>query len=467
MKIIILGAGQVGASVAKSLVSEKNDITVVDTDVASLRALEVRYDLRTIVGNAATPSVLAKAGAQDADMLISVTASDQTNLVACKIAKSIFNLPTRIARLRTPDYLNNEILLSEENFAVDFALCPDEIITHHITRLIEYPGALQVLEFGEGQLIMVAMRASEGGHLTGKPIREIHQHLRGRADARIVSVFRRHKPLLPKGGTTIEVDDEIFVLATVEHIRAAMLEICPEMPPVKRIMIAGGGNIGFRAASALEKKYEVKLIEIDRERCEYISGLLPSTLVLNGEATDENLLQQEAVDSMDLFISLTNDDEDNIMTALLAKYLGCKRVIALINRQAYVNLAQVGRIDIAVSPAEATIGALLAKIRRGDVTRVHSLRHGVAEALEIVAHGNDKTSKVVGRRIADIHPVDGASLGGVIRYAEEGNPWSETKVIMGRHDLVIEPNDHVIVFCQNKAVVKGIERLFSVSLGFL
>ena len=466
MKIIIIGAGQVGGSVAQSLVSENNDITVIDTHATRLNFLQERYDLRTLVGNGAWTSVLANAGAADADMLISVTGSDQVNLVACKIAKSVFNLPSRIARLRTPDYLDSGSLLSEENFAVDFALCPEEIVTGHIARLVQFPGALQVLEFGGGHLVMVAMRAEEGGRLIGQPIREISRHIKSGADARIAAIFRRRRAILPTGDTIIEEGDEVFILAAKAHIRPAMLEIRPQMRPLNRIMIAGGGNIGLRVAHTLEKKHEVKLIELDRARCEYIANRLSSTLVLQGDATDETILQQEVIDSMDLFISLTNDEEDNIMSALLAKHLGCEHVMALIDRRIYANLVQAGRIDIALSPAEVSIGVLLARVRRGEVTQVHSLRHGVAEALEIVAHGDEKTSKVVGRRIADIPPIPGASIGAIIRQTDVGSPWVKNQVIMGRRDVVIEPKDHVVIFCQNKKVVKDVERLFAVGFGF-
>ena len=468
MKIIILGAGQVGASVAQNLVSENNDITVVDMDAANLKSLQNNYDLRTLVGNGAWPSVLTEAGAQDADMLISVTSSDQTNLVACKIARTEFNLPMRIARLRASDYLHNSSLLSESNFAVDFALCPEEILTNHIAQLIEYPGALQVLEFGDGRLIMVAMRACEGGRLVGRRLKEIHEHLPAGTDARIAGIFRKGRPLVPRGETVIEEDDEVFILAAREHIRFAMLEIHPLMKPIKRIMIAGGGNIGKRVAVALEKSHEIKLIEMDYARCEYLANRLPNTLVLHGDATDDKLLEQESVDSMDVFIALTNDDEDNIMSSLLAKHLHCKCVISLINRQIYANLSQAGRIDIAISPAQISIGVLLAMVRKGDVTQVHSLRHGVAEALEIVAHGDAKTSKVIGRKIADLPIVAGASISAILRSSDEGEEGGkECRVIMPYRDVVIECKDHVIVFCQNKKVVKEVEKLFEVDIGFL
>jgi trk system potassium uptake protein TrkA len=476
MKIIILGAGQVGASVAESLVSEDNDITIVDTDSARLSYLQDRLDLRGVIGNAAWPSVLRDAGAEDADLLVAVTQSDQTNLVACKVAKTVFNLPTRIARLRSADFLGNEALLSEENFAVDFALCPEEIVTDYISKLVAFPEALQVLSFAGGRVALVAVRAYEGGLLVGKPIREMRKHLSSEIDARIAAIFRRDRPVLPTADSVIQDGDEVFVLAAEEHIRRVMREMRRMTNPVLRVMIAGGGNIGMRVAKALGEKYEVKVVETKRERCELIANSLPSVLVLNGDATDEDLLEQEAIDSMDLFLALTNDDENNIMAASLAKRLGCKRVVALINRRTYAELVQGGPIDIAISPAQVSIGTLLAHVRRGDITQVHSLRRGAAEALEIVAHGDEKTSKVVGRRIGDLPEIKGAYIAAIVRDFEvfeeirrEGFEIIKQKghVVIAHRDVVIKADDHVIVFCQNKKVVRKVEQLFSVGFGFL
>ena len=415
MRIVILGAGQVGASVAESLVSENNDITVVDSDHERLAQLQDRLDLQTVLGNAAYPSVLANAGLDDADLLIAVTQSDQTNLVACKVAHSVFNVPTRIARLRARDFLDSETLLSPDNFAVDYALCPEQVITEYIARLVDFPEALQVLSFAGRRLALVAVRAYAGGLLVGSPIKEMPGHLPPGIDGRIAAIYRRDGAITPTGETIIEGGDEVFLLAAEEHIRTVMRELRRTMEPVRRVMIAGGGNIGLRVAQALESKCKVKLIESDRRRCEFVAGTLRSVLVLSGDATDEDLLEQEAIDEMDLFLALTNDDEDNIMGASLAKRMGCKRVVALINRRAYAELVQGGPIDIAISPAQVSIGTLLTYVRHGDVAQVHSLRRGAAEALEIVAHGDQKNSKVVGRRVGELPQIPGAFIAAIVR----------------------------------------------------
>jgi trk system potassium uptake protein TrkA len=456
MKVVILGAGQVGASVAEGLVSEQNDITVVDSDAGRLSRLQDRLDLRTVFGNAATPSVMRDAGAEDADMLIAVTQSDQTNLVACKLAHTVFNVPTRIARLRSRDFLEDASLLSPDNFSVDYALCPEQVITDYIRRLIEFPEALQVQRFSQGKASLVAVRAIEGGPLVGKPLNFLRTHM-PQIETRVAAIFRKDGPLIPEGNTVIEEGDEIFFIAATGNIRSVLNEMHRMDKPNKRVMIVGGGNIGRRLAKTLENDYQVKLIEHNKKSCERLAGELSNTLVLNGDGTDEKLMQQEHIDEVDVVCALTNDDENNIMSSLLAKQGGARKVIALINRSAYVDLLQGGKIDIALSPAQVTIGSLLAYVRQGDVAAVHSLRRGAAEALELVVHGDSQSSRVAGRLIGEIDLPKGATIGAIVRGDQ---------VIMGHRDVLIEAEDHVIVFVINKAMVKKVEKLFQVSVGF-
>jgi len=475
MKIIILGAGQVGTSVAESLVSEANDITVVDTDPARLSLLQDRLDLRTVTGNASSPSVLRRAGAEDADMLIAVTQSDQTNLCACKTAHALFNLPTRIARVRSSDFADFTELFSNENFAVDFSICPEQIVTDYIVKLIEFPEALQVLEFADGQVSLVAVRAFEGGPLVGHPLKDMRKHL-PQIDARIAAIFRRDTPVTPEGDTVIEVGDEVFCLAATKNIRKVMRELRRMDKAVKRVMIAGGGNIGHRVVRTLENDYQVKVIDRNKRHAEWLAENVQNALVLQGDATDERLLEDENVDQMDMFLALTNDDENNIMSALLAKRMGARRVAALINRRAYAELLQGSQIDIAISPAQTSIGTLLAHVRRGDVAAVHSLRRGAAEALELVVHGDAKSSQVVGRRIEELPVIKGATIGAIVRalpqkdrpvFTDDLAEERQYKVIMAHHDTVIEPEDHVIVFVVSKSLVPKVEKLFQVGVGFL
>jgi trk system potassium uptake protein len=474
MNIIILGAGRVGESVASGLVSEQNDITVIDSNPQRLAALQDRLDLRGVVGNGIEPSVLRQAGADDADMLIACAALDETNLVACKIAHEVFHIQTRIARVRSPEFVNGNTLMGLQGFAVDEVICPEESLTTYIRKLIEYPEALQVLEFSQQRVSLIAVRAVEGGALVKRTISELPQVAAG-LPMRIVAIYRPDRQgtdeqVLCEGQTRIESGDEVFVIAANEHIRQVIDALRRRDQPVRRLMIAGGGRVALRLARRIAHQYEVKIIESDPVRCDYLSTQLPSnTLILRGDATDEDLLEEENVRETDLFLALTNDDEDNIMACLLAKRMGARRVLALVNRRAYADLVQGQgtQIDIAISPAQAVIGELLAHVRRGDVAAVHSLRRGTAEVLEAVARGDRKTSRIVGRRIDEIALPAGAQIGAIVRdLRQPGRPTITKAVIIPHHDTVIESDDHVVVFLPHKRMVRLVEKLFQVGVTF-
>jgi trk system potassium uptake protein len=462
MRIIILGAGRVGESVAENLVSERNDITVIDPDPQLLRGLEDRLDLRGVCGNGIHPEVLRRAGAEDADMLIACASLDETNLVACKIANDVFNVPSTIARLRADELIGGNALLSKQGFAVDHVICPEESVVHYIQKLIDYPQALQVVEFAGGRAVLIALRVAQGSPAVDRTIAEFRD-LFPRAPMRLVALYRQEKLVPCEGSTRILPGDEIFLLAEGHRIREVMRAMLRSDAPVRRLMIAGGGRVGLRLGRRLAGHYQVKLIERDAKRCEYLAGQLPGDmLVLQGDGTDEELLADENVEDMDLFLALTNDDEDNILSAMLAKRLGAGRVIALINRRAYADLIEGSTIDITVSPAQTVIGELLAHVRRGDVVAVHSLRRGAAEALEGVARGDAKTSKLVGRRIEQLALPAGVGIGAIIRGEGE-----RQQMLMPHHDTLIESDDHLVMFIPHKRQVREVERLFQVSATFL
>jgi trk system potassium uptake protein len=475
MKIVILGAGRVGESVAESLVSERNDITVIDTDPARLAALQDRLDLRGVAGNGIQPSILQDAGIEDADMLIACAAMDETNLVVCKVAHDLFNVPTTIARIRSPEFENGHTLMGKTGFAVDQVICPEQSVTAYIRKLIEFPQALQVLEFAHGLVSLIAVRAVAGGPLVQHALAEIPQLVPG-ADMRIVAIYRGEQVLkVLDGKTRIEPGDEVFVLAATEHIRTVLDALRQADMPVKKLMMAGGGRVGLRLAREIEGQYALKIVEADAKRCQYLATQLPSSvLVLQGDSTDEDLLEDENVREMDLFLALTSDDEDNIMACLLAKRMGAKRVFALINRKAYADLVQGTTIDIAISPSHAVIGELLAHVRRGDVEAVHSLRRGAAEALEGIVRGDRTNCRMAGRRIEQIELPEGAQIGAVVRGLHwpdgtelpEGDDAPPPVVMMAHHDTVIQPHDHVIVFVTRKRSIQAVEKLFQVSATF-
>jgi trk system potassium uptake protein TrkA len=461
MRIIILGAGRVGESVAESLCSENNDITVIDPDPARLHELEERLDLRGVPGNGIQPSVLRRAGAEDADLFIACASSDETNLAASKVARTAFHIPTTIARLRSPEFVEGDPLLGPEGFAVDHVICPEESVMRTIHQLIDYPEALQVLEFSQGRAHLIAVRAASSSILVNHSIREFRE-LYPAAPMRVVAIYRQGVEVAVAPDTRVLPGDEVFVLADKERIRHVLGAIHNFDRPVRRVMIAGGGKVGLRLARGLLGQCEVKVIERDRKRCDYLAGELGSgALVLNGDAADEELLIEENVGDMDLFIALTSDDEDNILSAMLAKRLGARRVISLINRRIYADMMQGSTIDIALSPAHTVIGELLAHVRRGDVAAVHSLRRGAAEAIEGVARGDARTSRLVGRHIEDIELPEGARFGAVVRG--EGR---HCEVLMPHHDLVIEEGDHVIIFLTSKRLLRTVEKLFQVSATF-
>ena len=458
MKIIIVGAGRVGASLAESLVSEHSDITLIDPNQSVLSDLQNRYDLRTVQGNGILPKILKQAGAEDADMLVAVTRSDETNLVVCRIAASMFNLPRRIARVRSSELAAQAEVLGEDGFNVDHVICPEQSVSEHIERLIEFPDALQVLDFANGEVTLVSVRAVAGGALVSQAIKNLRKHLPS-VGVRIVALFRDNKHCNFDAQTRIEAGDEVFYLSATKDVSVVMSELRRVSKPVSKVMIAGGGNIGLRVAKSLEKTYQVKVIEYDRQRCEELAHSVQSdTLVLYGDATDEDLLDEENVQEVDTFIAVTNDDENNIMSALLAKRMGARRVIALIQRKVYADLVHGGHIDIALAPSTATLSALLRHIRRGDVVAVHRLRHGAAEAIEMVAHGDAQSSKVIGKPLAQVNFPKGVVIGGIVR---------DKQVLMPHHDEQIESGDHVILFVENRRLVSEVEKLFQVSVAFM
>jgi len=457
MKIIILGAGQVGITVADNLASEANDITIVDLDTERLRSLQDHLDIRTVAGHASHPDVLRKAGAEDADLVLAVTNSDETNMIACQVAYTLFHTPTKIARVRSAEYLNCPQLFCQEALPVDVLISPEQLVTDSIQRLIETPGALQVLDFANGRVRLVAVKAFYGGPLVGHALNELPQRMPG-IEARVAAIFRHGRAIVPGGDTVIEADDEIFYIAAAEHIHKVMGELRKHDKPVRRVILAGGGNIGHRLARALESSYNVKLIERNMGAARALSESLDRTIVLQGDAADEDLLREENIDTTDVFCAVTNDDQINILSAMLAKRMGARKVMSLINRSAYVDLVQSGIIDIAISPQQTTISSLLAHVRRGDVVVAHSLRRGAAEAIEAVAHGDKRTSKVVDRTVEQIKLPPGTTIDALVRGEQ---------VIIAHHDTRIEAGDHVILFLIDKKYVTDVEKIFQVGVTFL
>ncbi|BGI50855.1 MAG: Trk system potassium transporter TrkA [Arsenophonus endosymbiont of Ceratovacuna japonica] len=455
MKIIILGAGQVGVTLAENLIYKNNDITIVDINNERLRKLQDKLDLRFINGHGAYPVILREAGAEDSDMLIAVTNSDEINMIACQVAYSIFHMPNKIARIRASEYFKEtKKLFTSNHIPIDYIISPEHLIIDYIYKLIQYPGALQVVNFASGKVSIVAAKAYYGGSLVGNSISDIRKHL-PHIDTRIAAIFRQDKPIRPQGSTIIESGDEIFFVVATEYIRDVMSELQRLEKPYKRIMIVGGGNIGAGLAKQLEKCYSVKLIEHNYKRAIELTKILHNTIVFYGDASDQELLAEEHIEQIDVFIALTNDDEANIMSAMLTKKMGAKKVIVLIQRSAYIDLVECGVIDIAISPQQVTISSLLGHIHKADIINVSYLHKGIAEAIEVIAHGNKNTSKVVGKKISEIKLPPGTIIGAIIRNNE---------VIIANSYHIIKEDDHIIMFITDKKHIYDVEKIFQPSI---
>ena len=458
MKILILGAGQVGSTAAFSLAREEaNEVTIVDRNADVLRDLQDRLDVRTVVGNASYPDVLERAGAREADILIALTSSDEINMLACQIAFTLFRTPTRIARIRARPLTAREALFGPDGIPVDVAISPASLVTDYIAQLIRTPGALQVLDFADGKLRLVATRAARDGALVGHPLRDLSKHIPN-VECRVVAIYRDGRGILPDGDTVVHEGDEVFFIAARNDTRTVLREMRKLDSPIRKVVIAGGGNIGLDLARAIEGDCQVKIIERDYQRARRISDELARAIVLHGDSADEELLLEENIDSTDVFVAVTNAEEANILSAMLAKRLGAREVMALINKPAYAELVESGTIDIAISPQQITLGSLLAHVRRGDVVKVHSLRRGAAEAIEAVAHGDARESRVVGRRIEEIQLPRGATISAIVRGDD---------VLMAHHDTEIQADDHVILFIADRRQIDEVERLFEVGGAFV
>lgn len=451
MKIIVLGANPVGISLASTLSTESNDVTLVDSDAARLEGLKQGMDIQVVSGRGSHPDVLEQAGVEDADLLIAVSENDELNMVACRVAYSLYRTPKKICRVHSSSFINfSDELFGKRGIAVDTPICPEMIVSDNIERLIDLPGALQVLDFASGKVQLVGVKAVYGGPLVGQEIRLLRQHMPS-IDTRVAAIFRKDRPIVPEGSTVIEAEDEVFFVAAQKDIRACIAEVRRMDRSYRRVFIAGGGNIGLRLARQLEARYKVKLVERDEARCDFLTGQLGRTLVLQGEASDRELLISENIEDADVFVALTNDDEANIMSCMMAKRLGAKKVMALINNPDYVDLIQGGEIDIAISPQQATIGSVLTKVRRADFANVHSLRRGAAEAVEAVVHGDVASSRVIGRELRELNLPDGITAGAVVR---------DDAVLIAHDDTRVESGDHVILFLVDRKHVVLVERMF-------
>lgn len=454
MRIVVLGAGQVGSSVAALLVKEGFAITVIDNNQEKLRMLQEKYDIHTVEGNASLPSVLRSAGAEQADLLIATTSSDEINLIACQICYHLFNIPTRIARIRELDYFSEKELFCDEKMAVNVMINPEVLLTEYIHSAILYPSALEVMDFANGKVKLVGIKALKGGALVHQKVKSLHEHI-PQIDSRVAAIYRDKTVIMPEGETVIEPGDEVFFLTESQHIASVMSELRRVEKDNRHVIIAGGGHIGEKLARALQKKHRVKIIEHSEQRCNQLTNSLAKTVVLKGSCVDRRLLIEENIANCDIFCAITNSDETNIMSCLLAKNCGAKKTIALVNNSDYETIFDNNNnndiaIDKVIEPQQVTISSLLSYVRRGDMVRVHSLRYGAAEAMEAIAHNDSGSSKIVGKRLEEIELPYGVAISAVVRGEQ---------VIMAHHDVKVEPEDHLIFFVVDKNSIEAVEQL--------
>lgn len=448
-KIIILGAGQVGGTVAEILAAENHDVTVVDKNQDVLRELNDRMDIRTILGQASYPDVLRDAGADEADFTIAATDSDETNMVAMQIVYSILKGSGRVARIRSQEYIKEKDFFLNKNMPIQVVISPELLVTDRIQQIIEHPGAMQVVDFANDRVRLVGVGIDEGAPMDGKPLSTLPGLLGDTERARVVAIYRQDEPLIPQGSTIMQADDMVFFISSRHHTSQILEHFHYEDLQCRHVMIAGGGNIGYSLAKKLEDTYRVKVIERNPERAKFLAANLDEAMVLQGDAANHDMLAEENIQDMHIFCALTNDDEANILSAMLAKSMGAHKTMSLINRKEYVNLVERDIIDVAISPQLITIGALLTHIRGADVVAVHSLRKGRAEAMEVIAHGEN----VVGKQIDALELPEGATIGCVVR---------DQQVLMPHHDLVIEAEDHVVILVVRKDQIEKVGRLFQV-----
>ena len=454
MRIVILGAGQVGGTLARNLAHDDNDITLIDLDDNRLRELQHRIDIKTVLGCASHPNILIEAGIQQADMLIAVTDSDEINMMACQIAYSLFRTPSKIARIRSRHYYQYPQLFNNNHVPVDVCISPEKLVTEHIVNLIDYPGASQLLDFAEGRVLLVTIKPQASGIMVGKTLHQLDQHLRA-IEAGVVAIFRDHIAIPLHANCVIANGDDVLFIAAPQAIHQLLVALGRYTHPNRRIIIAGGGRIGGTLAQTLEARYRVKVIEHNALRANHLSSQLQKATVLQGDIADRDLLINENIEFTDLFCAVTNDDEANIMSCLQAKRLGARHALTLVNRHAYVDLIEESAIDHAISPQLITIGSILTKLRRGNMVKVHRLPHDEAEAIELVITGNKNTSQVIGRRLDEINLPPGCLIAAMVRGE---------KVYIASADLVLAARDHVILLLLQKRYLRQVESLFQVNV---
>ncbi len=452
MKIVIVGAGEVGFHIAKKLSQENKDVVVVEKDEARARRVGDLLDVQVFTGKGSSPSVLRRTGLASAEILIAVTDSDETNIVACLIAQTLSSNTTRVARLRDPEYRGNQGIIDQSGLKIHLMISPEEEVAKSIAVLADTPGASDVLEFAGGRVKLIGIKVEPGSHLDGRQLKDIATD--SEEKILVAAVYRHEQAIVPRGETRIEEGDTLFLVTLPDVARKILERFGKVHEPTRRALVSGGTRTGECVANRLAAKgIHTKIIEPDLARGEHLAGSLNRVVVLHGEGTDQRLLLEEGVRDVDLFVSAVEDEEENVLTALLAKRLGAKRVVSLVNTMEYVPLASTMGVDVVLSPMLAAVSAILQFVRQGKILSVSTLREELVEAIEFVAMD---TSNIVGKPLRKLAVPKGALVGSIVR---------DGQVIIPNGDTVIEVGDRVVVFALQEAIPK-MEKAMKVSLEY-
>jgi trk system potassium uptake protein len=457
MKVVICGAGQVGYGIAQRLAAEHNSVSIIDLSPRLIQTVSENLDVRGIVGHGSHPEVLAQAGAEQADMIIAVTLYDEVNMVACQVAHSLFNVPTKIARIRAQTYLapHWQDLFSADHMPIDVIISPELEVGEMVMRRLALPGSTDTVSFADDKIVVVGIICEEDCPIVDTPLRQLTGLF---PDLRsvVVGINRAGKIFIPHSTDALSVGDLAYVVAEADTVQRTLSVFGHDELPAQRIVLAGGGNIGLYVTRELEKRNarsRVKLIEADRARAIQIADQVERSVVLNGSALDRDILEEADVASADTMVSLTNDDQVNVLSCVMAKRLGAKRNLALLNNADYLPFARGLGIDAYVNPRQITVSRVLQHVRRGRVRGVHALMDGAAEVIEGEALS---TSPLVGKPLRELDFLDGMRVGAIYRAG---------KVVFPNGDLEIEERDRVVIFTLAERV-RQVEQMFRVSLEF-
>ncbi len=452
MKVIIVGAGEVGFHIARKLSQENKDVVLVEINEERVRRVQQVLDVQVIQGKGSSPSVLRQAGLESAEIMIAVTDSDETNIVACMIAQTLSKNIIRVGRVRDPEYRGASGLIDQSFLHIDLVISPEEEVSKTLSLLADTPGTSDVLEFADGRVKLIGIKLDAGNPMAGKRLMEISSEAGEKM--LVAAIYRKESVIVPRGDTRAREGDTLFFVTLPESVKNLLRRFGKKDDHTRRVLVSGGGRMGECVARRLSSKgIGTKIIERDRQRCERLAETLDRVVVLHGEGTDQRLLVEEGIRDTDMFVSAVEDQEENVLTALFAKRLGAKRVVSLVDTTGYIPLASTIGVDVVLSPMLSAVGTILQFIRQGKVISVSTLREDLVEAIEFIAM---ETSEIVGKSLRTLSMPKGALVGSIVRGEE---------VIIPHGDTAIQAGDRVILFARPDAIPR-VEKAVKVSLEY-